>query len=196
MIFREVTERADTGLILPYQKIVFVGLNVLNRAEESLMKTLKKNGIADFYWDNNAPTLQDEYNRASYFLKPNVKEFPSLLQLEKEQGNYVYPDIELLGVPSAVGQAKQCEIILQELMKSNAIPAPQKALNTAIVLPDEHLLLPMLYAILTQRWPVCWIFSPTCKSTRAPTEMKRSSTTEAYYPYSATDTCNSRDNLQ
>lgn len=111
MIFREVAERADTGLILPYQKIVFVGLNVLNRAEESLMKTLKKNGIADFYWDNNAPTLQDEYNRASYFLKPNVKEFPSLLQLEKEQGNYVYPDIELLGVPSAVGQAKQCEII-------------------------------------------------------------------------------------
>ena len=154
MIFREVAERADTGLILPYQKIVFVGLNVLNRAEESLMKTLKKNGIADFYWDNNAPTLQDEYNRASYFLKPNVKEFPSLLQLEKEQGNYVYPDIELLGVPSAVGQAKQCEIILQELMKSNAIPAPQKALNTAIVLPDEHLLLPMLYAIPSTISPI------------------------------------------
>lgn len=157
MIYRAVAEQADSDIDLPYRQIVFVGLNVLNRAEKTLMKALKKKGIADFYWDDKAPTLQDEYNRAAYFLRPNAKEFSSQLCLDEEthaQENISWPDIELMGIPSAVGQAKQCEIILQELMKSQAIPAPQKALNTAIVLPDEHLLLPMLYAIPREIDPI------------------------------------------
>ncbi len=154
MIYRAVAEQADSDIELPFGRIVFVGLNVLNRAEETLMKALKKRGIADFYWDDKAPTLQDEYNRAAYFLRPNAKEFPSQLSLEDEQSDYAFPQVELMGIPSAVGQAKQCEIILRELMKSNAIPSPEKALNTAIVLPDEHLLLPMLYAIPREIDPI------------------------------------------
>ena len=53
----------------------------------------------------------------------------------------------MIGIPSAVGQAKQTQEILNGLISSGAIPDPSKAINTAIVLPDEHLLLPMLYSI-------------------------------------------------
>lgn len=155
MIFREVAEQAGSGTIkLPYRRIVFVGLNVLNRAEEQLMNALKKSGMADFYWDDKAPTLQDEYNRAAYFLRPNAKAFPSQLSLAEDKAEPTFPRIELMGIPSAVGQAKQCEIILRELLKRQAIPSPEKALNTAIVLPDEHLLLPMLYAIPEEINPI------------------------------------------
>ena len=152
MIFRDVAERFSSGgdIELPYRQIVFVGLNVLTRAEEMLMKALKVRGVADFYWDDSAPTLKDDYNRASYFLKPNAIAFPSKHTLPAESEKYHYPEVHLSGIPSAVGQAKQCEIIVRELLRSGAIPSPQEALNTAIVLPDEHLLLPVLYAIPTE----------------------------------------------
>lgn len=57
------------------------------------------------------------------------------------------PKIEVIGVPSGVGQAKFLTQIIQDLIKSNGIPDPSEAINTAIVLPDENLLLPVLYSI-------------------------------------------------
>ena len=53
---------------------------------------------------------------------------------------------QLISIPSAVGQAKQATDILQSLIDNNHL-SPEKAINTAIVLPDEELLLPMLYSI-------------------------------------------------
>jgi hypothetical protein len=52
--------------------------------------------------------------------------------------------IEVVGIPSGVGQAKHVTRILSELIQSNEIPDPNEAINTAIVLPDENLLLPVL----------------------------------------------------
>ena len=149
MIFREVAEKAKKRdeLILPYKQVVFVGLNVLSSSEEMLMHRLKELDIADFYWDYSAPTLQDEYNKATFFLSRNRKAFPSKLPLEIDLQEEIFPEIELIGIPSAVGQAKQTQEILKELILSGAISEPSKAINTAIVLPDEHLLLPMLYSV-------------------------------------------------
>ena len=149
MIFREVAEKAKQReeLHIPYNQVVFIGLNVLSTSEEMLMHRLKELDIADFYWDYNAPTLQDEYNKATFFLSRNRKAFPSKLLLANDKGKETWPEIELIGIPSAVGQAKQTQEILNGLISSGAIPDPSKAINTAIVLPDEHLLLPMLYSI-------------------------------------------------
>ncbi|MCD7710476.1 MAG: PD-(D/E)XK nuclease family protein, partial [Porphyromonadaceae bacterium] len=148
MMFREVAERVDVGREMPYSKVVFVGLNVLNRAEETLMKALQKRGIADFYWDDAAPTLKDTYNKASYFLRTNTRIFPSQLKLKGGEEEYLLPEVRVMGIPSAVGQTKQSGVILQELLQDKSLSAdPDKALNTAIVLPDEHLLIPMLYAV-------------------------------------------------
>lgn len=149
MIFREVAEKAKKRdePLLPYKQIVFIGLNVLSTSEEMLMHRLKELDIADFYWDYNAPTLQDEYNKATFFLSRNRKAFPSKLLLDADPQEETCPEIELIGIPSAVGQAKQTQDILNDLILSGAIPDPSKAINTAIVLPDEHLLLPMLYSV-------------------------------------------------
>jgi hypothetical protein len=46
-----------------------------------------------------------------------------------------------------VGQAKQVSQLLSGLIQSNAIPDPDEAIQTAIVLPDETLLMPLLYSI-------------------------------------------------
>ena len=55
-------------------------------------------------------------------------------------------EIRVMGVPSAIGQAKQVYPILQALADEQQL-TDESALRTAIVLPDEHLLVPVLNAI-------------------------------------------------
>lgn len=108
------------------------------------MEYLRDIGIGDFYWDYYAPTLQDSYNKAAFFLNDNKRRFPSKIEIDEHIEQT--PQIELISIPSAVGQAKQATDILQSLIDNNHL-SPEKAINTAIVLPDEELLLPMLYSI-------------------------------------------------
>ncbi len=152
MLFREVAERtkAKEKIHLPFNDIVFVGLNALTPAETVLLEYLKNRGVADFYWDYDSPFISDKQNKASYWMKDNLWRFPSHLPTEEyiksETPEKEKQTIELIGVPSAVGQAKQAGTILSQLIASEAID-PEEAIHTAIILPDENLLLPVLYAI-------------------------------------------------
>ncbi len=149
MIFREVAERClrKEDIELPYKQVVFVGFNAITEAERIFMEHLRNIGIGDFYWDYYAPTLQDSYNRAAFFLNDNKRRFPSKITIEDTID--ATPQIKLLSIPSGIGQAKQATDILQSLIDRREL-TPEKALNTAIVLPDEELLLPMLYSIPTE----------------------------------------------
>ena len=157
-----------------FEKIIFVGLNALSPSEKELMRALQKQGIADFYWDcgptpsisleetpSNSPkggelspslggvgggsVLLDAENKASFFIRENLKAFPSAYPLSEE--TYSWPEIELIGISSRIGQAKQVYPILKEMLAGRASPDPEEALQTAIVLPDERLLIPVLHSI-------------------------------------------------
>ena len=146
MIFRDVAERSKRkeSINLPYTQVVFIGFNAITEAEKIFMEYLRDIGIGDFYWDYYAPTLQDSYNKAAFFLNDNKRRFPSKIEIDERIEQT--PQLELISIPSAVGQAKQATDILQSLIDNNHL-SPEKAINTAIVLPDEELLLPMLYSI-------------------------------------------------
>ncbi len=175
MMFREVAERARSGE-LDYTgnggvtdgegnkdrqekqgeggsqstNYIFVGLNALTPAETVLLEHLKHRGIADFYWDYESPQVQDSQNRASLWVKENLRRFPSRFILhdsDRASASSQKANIEVIGIPSGVGQAKHVTQILSRLIGSGAIPNPDEAINTAIVLPDERLLLPVLYSI-------------------------------------------------
>lgn len=148
MLFREVVERAGRGETwdFPYEKIVFVGLNALTAAEEKFLLYLQRVGIADFYWDYASPMVQDKNNRASYFMERNVRNFPSAYPLdEADAAPAGMPEIEVIGIPSGVGQAKEVHALLNSL-PPEALTA-DGALRTAVVLPDENLLVPVLNSI-------------------------------------------------
>ena len=149
MIFREVVEQMEQNNCcdLPYTKVVFVGLNALSVAEERFLIQLHKRGIADFYWDYASDKVTDPNNKASYFVERNLKNFPSQYPLPAEEK--VDTEIEVIGIPSGIGQAKQVYNLLNELCKEDEM-SPEEALRTAIILPDEHLLIPVLNAIPEQ----------------------------------------------
>lgn len=146
MIFREVVEQLEKEPMsdFPFDQVVFVGLNALSISEERLLLALQKKGVADFYWDYVGPWVTDSDNKASFFLERNLRLFPSRMQLPAT--GPVQAEIRVMGVPSAIGQAKQVYPILQALADEQQL-TDESALRTAIVLPDEHLLVPVLNAI-------------------------------------------------
>lgn len=149
MLYREAVERiAAEDYSLPYEKIVFVGLNALSVAEERFLSLLQKQGIADFYWDYASDKVRDPSNRASYFIERNRKNFPSQWELPPEES--APTAVEVIGIPSGIGQAKQLHTLLEDLCKGADEMSEETALRTAVVLPDEHLLLPVLNAIPRQ----------------------------------------------
>ena len=149
MIFREVVESMERGESpdLPYEQIVFVGLNALSVSEERFLAQLQKRKIADFYWDYVSDKVTDPDNKASYFVSRNRKSFPSSMKLPPEEK--VKTEIEVIGIPSGIGQAKHVYTLLSDWCKE-AEMSSEEALRTAVILPDEHLLIPVRNAIPEQ----------------------------------------------
>lgn len=146
MIYRAVAE--DREAVPDFSKVVFIGLNAPNRCERELMKRLLDRGMADFYWDCYGRMLEDKDNTASHFLKEYVKEFPSSYMIEdgRDTSNlFCFEKAELIAVPSAVGQTKVAGRILSDLFSGGQ--DDDALFRTAVVLPEENLLMPLLSSL-------------------------------------------------
>ncbi len=123
-------------------KYIFIGFNALNTCEKKLFRFLNRRNQASFYWDTDGYYMNNQIHEAGYFLRDNVKEFPSPAgfdcksNLTDEQKN-----IQFISVPSNVGQAK----ILSDCLKD--FPEESDFSKTAIVLADENLLVPVLHSL-------------------------------------------------
>ena len=111
---------------------VFVGLNALNGCERTVMRKMRNADLAEFCWDFSSPMLKDSRNNASLFMNRNLEEFGQAFPLD--QDGLTVPDIEVITVPSSIGQAK----LLPSLLKDE---------DHAVILPDESLLIPVLNSI-------------------------------------------------
>lgn len=126
---------------LEFNRYVFVGFNVLSSSEKKMFTILKDKGCADFYWDYASPAFKVKGNSASKFLNSLVKEFPSIYDVGKRTVND-YPQIEVIAMPSAVGQVKIITPLLKGLYPdifSGKDTEQTDLINTAIVFPDESL---------------------------------------------------------
>lgn len=140
-VVRRMSEQSAADLLASAfpdsDSVVFVGLNALNECEKSVMRKMRDAGLAEFCWDYSSAMIRDPRNKSSKFMSENIAEFGP--QGSWDPDGLPVPAINVLSVPSSVGQAKQLEHIL------SGIDRP--GINTAIVLPDENLLMPVLNSI-------------------------------------------------
>ena len=120
------------------RRFVFVGLNALNECERVLLRKMHKARMCEFCWDFRSDAIRDADNKSSVFLGTFTKEFPSAFEPDPEG----LPDTEfnLLSVPGGIAQAKQLPEIL-------ACCDAHPGIETAVVLPDEKMILPVLSTI-------------------------------------------------
>ena len=150
MVYRSLAQRLKKspvedvfkGVFPDDTTFVFVGLNALNECEKILLRKLRDCSRAEFCWDYSGEMIQDSQNRSSLFMAENVVEFPQAAKWD-EQGVRL-PNVNIVSVPSAVGQAKRLpDVLLLDSTKRDMS-------DTAVVLPDEALLLSVLNAIPEQ----------------------------------------------
>lgn len=125
------------------RRFVFVGFNALNPCEKELMKYLQKRGQADFYRDYEADCLRDPDNPSSRYYDENRMLLPSQHEPQKYYIPLAEKEFVLISVPSVTGQASEAAKILNELNEGENTDW----LKTAVVLPDENLLMPVLNLI-------------------------------------------------
>lgn len=151
---RVMDEGADA---LHCDKIVFVGFNALTKAEWLFFQELKKHSteidgadepFADFFWDGSAPWLKEPTCSAAKFIIKDIKQFPppQWADLGEADASGNIPFIKVISSPSNSLQAK---ITGQEIgaLKASVPEKDFESAKVAVVLPDENLLLPMLYSL-------------------------------------------------
>lgn len=129
---------------------VFIGFNALSKSERQLLIHLKNQGKAIFYWDYDnyyvKPNIEHIVeHEAGLFMRQNLKDFPNALSnvdFDYIANKNLNKKITLIASPLEVLQAKIVPTILDELTPENTDNT-----TTAIVLPDEKLLLPLLSAL-------------------------------------------------
>ena len=131
-----------SGVFPEVEQYVFVGLNALNECERTLLRRMRDARLAQFIWDYVSPQIQDPANKASFFMRRNVEEFPQAFPLDA--AGLKKPEITVISVPSSVGQAKLAPYILGQIAAQDGVADP---METAFVLPDEGLLLPLLNSV-------------------------------------------------
>ena len=143
LIYREACEQ-----ILSYTenkknvKHIFIGFNALSKSESEVIQEIV-NSHGEIYWDIDKSLLKSNYNNASLFIESYLKEWPYYKKNNIEITSNEYSkekNIQAIGTPKNIGQVKYVGELLQSM-------SPDEINNTAVVLGDEKLLIPLLNSI-------------------------------------------------
>lgn len=139
MLFREVAEKARRKEIDIHDQryLCFVGFHILTQSEIVILHHLQKSGKLLFYWDTDKYYMDQEHHEAGRFLRQYVRRFPGVFP----PGDRLKTPrkIVVAGVPLSAGQVNYAAAMLENFKGEET--------DTAVVLPDENLLLPVLQAL-------------------------------------------------
>ncbi|MBT8296540.1 MAG: PD-(D/E)XK nuclease family protein, partial [Gramella sp.] len=143
LIYRKASENIKSYISENAGKHVFIGFNALNASEQTIIQELLENDRAEVFWDMDETFYKDSTHAASIFIREYLKDWKYYQTRSYEHFSENYSrdkKIKFIGVPKNIGQAKYIGEILTSLQ-------PQELENTAIVLGEEELLLPVLNSL-------------------------------------------------
>ncbi len=143
-VYREAANSMEHYLLANrHKKHIFIGFNALNNAEQQILKELLESGNGEVFWDSDRYFMEKEHHSASLFLRGFKEQWKYYKNNEFKHisNNYDNPkEIDIIGCSKSVGQTKYVSEILKNLSK-------EELENTALVLTDEKLLLPILNSL-------------------------------------------------
>jgi len=126
-----------------YEKIYFAGFNSLNKCEEKIFGYLSEKGAAEIIFDSDKYYFDDVNNEAGKFIRRNLKTISNSKNHLTDSLNLDSKNINVFGTVLNSGEAKLFGKTLCDFMKSS----DYKADRTLVVLPDESMLIPVLYSL-------------------------------------------------
>lgn len=143
---------------LEASKAVVVGFNALTRTEQRIFNALAsyetddgKEPFADFYWDTAGPVINDRTAAAGRYVLHNKEAWPSPEWAEpflaQSEVKGMPESMKVIAVPSNTMQAKVACDVIADISRRPDSAAEFREAKIAVVLPDEGLLIPMLYSI-------------------------------------------------
>jgi len=154
MVYRYVAENiAEIMQRKNWGHFVVAGLNALSTAEKQVFAYLNKNYSVDFLWDADEYYMQaNGGNEAGRYIREMIAEW----KLEKPQwieNNLLDKkgkEINLVGIPKNIGQVKYAGQLIKSIFQPDnmkQVEIDKQTKETALVLADENLLLPLLNSL-------------------------------------------------
>ncbi|NND87992.1 MAG: PD-(D/E)XK nuclease family protein [Flavobacteriaceae bacterium] len=125
------------------QKHVFIGFNALNAAEQHIFQELLKTGLTEVYWDAEETFFQDKHHGASLFVRNYFSNWPyyqNNTPLTITDHYQTPKNIRMVATQNDITQAKYVGDLLATL-------SPEQLDNTAVILADENLLVPIINSL-------------------------------------------------
>ena len=150
MMLREAAEQIKTGKLSLTDDgmiTVFAGLNAQTPAMYRILDHFRDTGKAIFYWDYFTDPILKSPGLAGSFVERNTSAYPAptdgVYHIDFDVPDQAHElHAALISTASAVAQTGAIRKLIED--KKAALFDPNEPLKTAIVLPDENLLLPLL----------------------------------------------------
>ena len=124
-----------------YDKLIFVGFNVLNKAEAQIFKQWQDQGDALFYFDVDRHYIDDPIQEAGLFLRRNIHK-TGLVNALGEPQNEILKRHSTIHLYQSLGKISEVKL-LHDILQENE----QQQQTSAVLLADESLLVPLLQSL-------------------------------------------------
>ena len=146
MIYREAVERLERGeaeISNDAKRYAFIGFNALSKCESTLLRYMKEHCNAEFFWDYDDYYVDDSVQEAGMFIRENLR----LLSEESGISHKNFGTVSSAEVISTSSGVLQCQYVVKILEEIAAANNGILDKDTAVVLTDENMLMPLLYAL-------------------------------------------------
>ena len=145
LLYREAVAKHLAFMAQCEDYYYFAGFNALNAAEEVIFQSFLREKKGGVFWDFDRYFLEDPYHDAGLFLRRIKQQWK---HYQHSPFEWIVDEfqqakkIEVIQTPKSIGQAKIAGKLVESLIQEG-----KSVDNIAVVLGDEHLLLPVLHSL-------------------------------------------------